>query len=148
MHEHKGYRYLDDLTYADVAFAAEGHSLAELFTSATDALTNSMVVDLGTIAATMRVQENLRAVNEADLLHRFLQRLVFHKDVDQLLLRVEQLHIATTKDGHLQLDGTLCGEKIDPRKHELIVDVKAVTHHRFEVKKVGLLWTATVILDV
>ena len=40
------------------------------------------------------------------------------------------------------------GEKIDPAKHHLKVDVKAVTYHMLEVKRENSLWTAQVILDI
>jgi SHS2 domain-containing protein len=40
------------------------------------------------------------------------------------------------------------GEPIDLNKHELLVDVKAVTMHLFEVKKLNGEWFARVIVDV
>ena len=40
------------------------------------------------------------------------------------------------------------GEKIDMKKHEMLVDVKAVTMHMFEVKKEKNIWKARVVLDV
>ena len=39
------------------------------------------------------------------------------------------------------------GEELYPEKHELLVDVKAVTLHRFCVEKKESGWEATVILD-
>jgi len=49
---------------------------------------------------------------------------------------------------HLVLTGEAYGEKIDPSKHELIVDVKAVTLHRFGVTQIEEGWIASVILDI
>ncbi len=40
------------------------------------------------------------------------------------------------------------GEKIDSGKHDLVVDVKAVTLHRFRVEKTQRGWEAVVILDI
>ncbi|OYT40589.1 hypothetical protein B6U80_02575 [Candidatus Pacearchaeota archaeon ex4484_26] len=40
------------------------------------------------------------------------------------------------------------GEKIDVKRHQSLVDVKAVTMHLFEVKKQGKYWKARVVLDV
>ncbi len=34
------------------------------------------------------------------------------------------------------------------KKHDLIVDVKAVTLHRFEVKQTETGWKASIILDI
>ena len=40
------------------------------------------------------------------------------------------------------------GEPIDPQRHRLRVDVKAVTLHRFSIEKTAQGWEATVILDI
>ncbi|NTV43837.1 MAG: archease, partial [Syntrophobacteraceae bacterium] len=40
------------------------------------------------------------------------------------------------------------GEKIDPDRHDLIVDVKAVTFHHFRVEQTRHGWEAMVILDL
>ena len=47
---------------------------------------------------------------------------------------------------HLTAEAT--GEKLNPLRHELLVDVKAVTLHRFTVKQTPEGWEATVILDI
>jgi SHS2 domain-containing protein len=39
-------------------------------------------------------------------------------------------------------------ERIDPAVHRFVVDVKAVTMHRFSVRREGGIWTATVVFDV
>jgi len=40
------------------------------------------------------------------------------------------------------------GEAIEPQKHRLIVDVKAVTMHLFRVTKTTQGWEAVVVLDI
>ena len=40
------------------------------------------------------------------------------------------------------------GEVIDRERHELLVDVKAVTMHHFKVEETAEGWTATVVLDI
>ena len=40
------------------------------------------------------------------------------------------------------------GEQIDPGKHELIVDVKAVTLHMFKVEQTPRGWDTFIILDI
>ena len=50
------------------------------------------------------------------------------------------------KECHLIAE--MLGEVIDMEKHELLVDVKAVTWHMFQLKKEDGKWNAFVILDV
>ena len=141
------YRYLEDIAIADVAFEARGKTLVELFTASADALMNVMVEDL----ATIRSRETLEigvAQEEADLLlFDFLNELIFHKDARRLLLRVSSLTISR-QDGRFSLRAFLSGEEIDPARHRLNVDVKAVTLHRFRVEETDTGWEATVVLDI
>ena len=141
------YRYLEDWTFADVAFEAKGKTLEELFQSALDATLNIMVSDLSLIEPQESIQEHLTAESEAELLHEFLEKIVYHKDADQLMLKMNQISINRT-NGKYHLDADLWGEKLDPKKHELVTDVKAITHHRFSVTHEKSEWRATVVLDV
>ncbi len=141
------YRYLDDIATADVAFEAWGQTLEELFIAAADATMNVMVEDLTTIIP--REHRTIRA--EADaidmLLFEFLQELIYYKDAERLLLRVSRVHI-DRRDDHALLAAEASGEELDPQKHELLVDVKAVTLHRFQVERTADGWRAMVILDI
>ena len=47
-----------------------------------------------------------------------------------------------------RLHGELTGEAIDPARHELRADVKAVTKHLYEVRLNGGQWKARVVLDI
>jgi len=67
--------------------------------------------------------------------------------VDKLFQRVPYVEILKDKNiYHLTAEAT--GEKLNPLGHELLVDVKAVTLHRFTVKQTPEGWEATVILDI
>ena len=141
------YRYLEEIATADVAFEAWGSTIEGTFIAAADATMNVMVSDLATIAP--REQRPLRAEAEAldMLLFELLQELVYFKDAEQLLLRVSQVRIQP-KSGGWVLGADSYGERIDPRKHELIVDVKAVTLHRFQLEQTAEGWHVSVILDI
>ncbi|HYS42388.1 MAG TPA: archease [Geobacteraceae bacterium] len=141
------YRYLDDIAVADVAFEAWGATMEEMFTASADATMNVMVEDLATIQGLETLEIDLQN-GEADLLlFNFLNELIFHKDARRLLLRVSALAISR-HSGLFSLHAVLSGEEIDPARHQLNVDVKAVTLHRFRVEETGTGWKATVILDI
>jgi SHS2 domain-containing protein len=141
------YRYLPDIAIADVAFEAWADTLEGLFAAAADATMNVMVGDLATIA-----EHESRAVQAEDtevdmLLFQLLQELIFFKDAEKLLLRVKHIEIRQI-DGRFRLTAEARGEPLDPTRHDLVVDVKAVTLHRFNVKQTASGWEATVILDI
>ena len=141
------YRYLEEIATADVAFEALGVTLEETFLAAADATLNTMVEEIGTVAPLERRVFSLTADSLDLLLFEFLQELVYHKDADQLLLRVRDLRIEETGSG-VRLHAETIGETIDPARHPLLADVKAVTLHRLSVEKTPSGWRAVVVLDV
>jgi len=141
------YQYLEDVATADVAFKVWGSTIEEMFVAAADASMNVMVEDLASIMMREHRALNLEAESIDMLLFELLQELIFYKDAEQLLLRVPQVFIQQ-KNKHFTLKAEAYGEVLDPQKHDLNVDVKAVTLHRFRVEKTGEGWKATVILDI
>jgi SHS2 domain-containing protein len=141
------YEFVDALTVADIAFRAWGRDLEETFVSAADAVMNAMVEDLDAIQP--RDTRILSVEHEAldMLLFNFLQELVYYKDAEQLLLRIQQLRMAYESEPY-SLHATAVGEPIDPDRHRMRVDVKAVTLHRFSLTQTQRGWEATVILDI
>lgn len=142
-----GYTYLEELTTADIAFEASGKTLEELFQAAADATTNLMLTDLTVLADQEQREIVLEADNIEYLLYDFLGRLLYYKDSERLLLRVPNVEVKN-EDSRFQLRAVAVGEQIDPHKHPLGVDVKAVTMHKFKVVPGPQGWKATVILDV
>ena len=141
------YKYRDDLTKSDVAFEAWGGTLEELIEAAGDATLNVMVEDLSSISPaetrTIQVEEESPEL----LLFQLLQELIYYKDAEELLLRYRKAQVEE-KGGKLLAIAEAAGERIDPERHALIVDVKAVTLHRFKVVEENGIWRATVVLDV
>jgi len=141
------YKFLEGLTMADIAFEASGKTLEELFISAADAITNTQIEDLKQIKAAETKEFSLDAADEEHLLHDFLQELIFFKDSELLLFRGYSLTIKKGGKGYI-LTVKAEGDKLDPKKHTLLVDVKAVSWHMFKVERTKAGWKATVIIDV
>lgn len=144
------YRYLEGLTMADVAFEATGKTLEGMFISAADALMATEVKVLKKVEQKVEKSFELKAADEERLLHDFLQELIFYKDAERLLFSGYELKI--TKEagakGGFMLSAKAKGEPLDMKKHELLVDVKAVSWHKFKVEKTARGWKAVVIIDV
>jgi len=141
-----GYRLLEGLTQADVAFRAEEESLEELFRTAWRA-TLELMLPAARLEA--RERRHIEAANPALdlLLFDFLGELIYYKDAEGLLLDLESLAVQGGPGGY-RLVAEAAGEAVDPARHELGLDVKAVTLHHLAVERVPLGWQATVVLDV
>jgi SHS2 domain-containing protein len=141
------FRFVDDLSIADVAFEAWGNTQEELFISSAAALLNTMV-DVPEEVARQQEITILLDHEELDmLLFSFLQELIFYKDARRLLLHADTVLIEE-RQGIYRLEAVVSGEQIDAARHRLLVDVKAVTLHRFKVVFADNLWQAVVVLDV
>jgi SHS2 domain-containing protein len=139
------FRFLEDVAIADAAFEAQGKTLEELF--ATCALATFEVM-----AQTKRVEpkEKIKIELEHDkidaLLFDWLAELIYLKDAKEMFFGKFDLKI--NKKNKYILKGQVFGEKIDYKKHKVKVDVKAVTLHLFEVKKLKKNWKARIVLDI
>ncbi len=141
------YRYLDEMATADVAFQAEAPDLEALFITAAEATVHVMIDDLTAIRRRTERRVTLQAEDIELLLFQFLQEFVFFKDAEGLLLLPEKVEIVQQPQKH-RLKATVCGEVIDRNRHDLIVDIKAVTLHRFRVTQTDSGWETLVVLDI
>jgi SHS2 domain-containing protein len=141
------YRFREDVAIADVAFEAWGSTLEELFVAAADATANTMAENLEAIEDRERRPIRLEEGSADLLLYRLLEELIYFKDAEGLLLRVPAVSIRT-RNGALVLEAEARGEPLDPLRHRLQADVKAVTLHRLRVEKTAEGWEASVVLDI
>lgn len=141
------FRFHDELSTADVAFEAWGSTQEEMFISSAAALLSTMAEAPDQVARRQELTIRLEHDELDLLLFSFLQELIFYKDSRRLLLHADTVRIEEQKD-KLALEAVVSGEQIDAARHRLLVDVKAVTMHRFQVGYKGNAWKAVVVLDV
>jgi SHS2 domain-containing protein len=141
------FRFLDDVALADSAFEASGESPSELFVAAAHAVIETMVNPQTVRPVERRMIERREETLEA-LLFEWLSEIVFLKDADAILFRDVQAEVTEAPPETWHLNGTLRGEAIDPARHELRADVKAVTKHLYGIRREGDRWIARVVLDI
>lgn len=140
------FTFLEDVALADAAFEATGDSPSELFLAAAEAVIETMV-DRHTVSAAMQRIVQQQEDDIETLLFDWLSQIVFLKDAEGLVFREAAVEV-DRRQGKWQLRGTLSGEAINPARHELRADVKAVTKHLYEVKQKDGRWYARVVLDI
>ena len=141
------YEYLEESVTSDVTFRAWGHDLNELFMAAADATTNVMVQPLDAVRPLRAIPVSVTADALDLLLLRFLEELIYRKDVEGLLLRAADVHVEHGASG-AHATAELRGEPLDPARHDLRADVKAVTLYGLRVEPTPAGWEAEVTLDV
>jgi len=141
------YKLLEGVALADVAYEAYGETMEELFANVGEAVEQTMV-DTVTVTPSQSSKCKVQNAKLEDLLLDFLNRLVFLKDSKQTLFSRFDIKIKKLDAEGYRLNASCWGEKIDPVKHKLRCDVKAVTRHLLEIKKIKNYYRATVVLDI
>ena len=143
------WEFLDDGVTSDVTFRATGPDLDALFTAAAEATTTAMIEEAATtVRPTIEVPVAVTAPALDLLLMRFLDELLFYKDARGLVLRAESVAVRGDDAAGWTAHATLRGEPIDPTRHALAADVKAVTLYGLRVAPAATGWQAEVTLDV
>lgn len=139
------FNFLEGIVTADVAVEVRGKTIEDLFATAALALFEVMV---RTETVQPQREKKIRLEGQAvdRLLYDWLSELVYLKDVDSMLFCRFDLLIKH-QNGY-QLDATIAGEEINPKRHELRADVKAVTFHRFRVEESQGVWSAEIVFDI
>ena len=139
---------------ADLGLRVEAATRAALFEEAGRAFTALIVEEPDTaVRERERLDVALTAADPADLLFDWLHALLVAFEVRHLLLvrfavELEELDKLEALEGGLQLRASAWGERVDPARHRLVREVKAITYHGLWLRPQGAGWAAEVIVDV
>lgn len=134
---------------ADFGVEAEGPTLAALFAAAARGMF-AVVTDPAMVRPAREWPVAVSAPDLELLLHAFLDELLYLHLVWRVLVAdlgpVEVREPAAGAEG--QVRAVARGEPLDPTRHELRVEIKAVTLHGLRVERSGAGWRARVVFDV
>ncbi|MDX1632153.1 MAG: archease [Thermoanaerobaculia bacterium] len=131
---------------ADIGFEVEAPTLSELFREAAVGLARCISSEEGLEPREEHPVERTAASLE-DLLVEWLEEQVFLCDTIGLLVSDVEAEVEESGDG-FRVRGTLAGDRFDPDRHGLKVQVKAVTYHELEVENREGDWFARIIFDI
>jgi SHS2 domain-containing protein len=128
---------------ADLGLRIRAPDLDRLFGEAARALFSVIVEDLGTIRAQQRLDVELTSDDREYLLFDWLRELLYHFDTEHLVLGRFEVRVEGNR-----LKGTAWGEPLDPARHVLLHEVKAITYHGLRLEPADGDWLAEVIVDI
>lgn len=140
------HKFIEDFATADIAFEASGKDLNELFKSAAEALFE-ILSNVKKVNKSISKKIGLKNKVIENLLYDFLSEILYIKDLDFMIFSNCDIKITESKSGY-ELDAIIYGEKINPKKHELHSDAKAITLHQFSIDKTKNGYKAFVIVDI
>ena len=128
---------------ADVGVRGIGATKGEAFEQASLALT-AVVAELETIEPAEPLEITCAADDDEMLLVEWLSRLVYEMSTRRMLFSRIDIFV-----GEKELRARIWGEAIDAEKHNLAVEVKAVTYHDLVVDQMADgSWKAQCVVDV
>ena len=139
-----GYAFIDHT--ADVAADLTGRSAEELFSSAAQALTDT-ITDLSTVAPVVTQSVTLESSSLEDLLVDWLNELLYRFEVQNLLVSDATVTLRETA-GRWNLEGRVAGETFDPAKHPSRVLVKGATYHGLHITREQATWKTRIVFDI
>ena len=134
---------------ADIMFRAYGSTQEEMLSHAASALFKTMV-DPATIAVRESWTVEIEAPDLESLAYQWLSEIVFLFETESAVFStfiVRLTQVGDAPDETIKLHAEIGGERIDLNRHAFGTEVKAVTRHKFGIKKNDL-WCIQVVLDV
>ena len=128
---------------ADLGLRARADELNQLFADAAAGLFSIVVPDLTTVRPTESVELKVASDDLDLLLFDWLNDLLYIYETQRLLLSRFEVRVEQTS-----LKATAWGEPIDPARHVLDHEVKAITYHGLKVEREDGGWIAEVIVDI
>ncbi|MEW6144701.1 MAG: archease [Thermodesulfobacteriota bacterium] len=128
---------------ADIGVRVSGGDMAELLKNAALALMSLITVPESVRPAEEAVFEAEAETGE-ELLIKMLSEILYLHKVRKMVFCEADIKLA---DGY-RLKAKLKGEKIDPGRHELQLDIKAATYHNLKIQRVNDRFMAEIIFDI
>jgi SHS2 domain-containing protein len=128
---------------ADLGLRIRADGLNDLFADAARGLFSVMVANLDGAQAVAEARVELKADDLEQLLHDWLAELLYTFSGRRIILTEFSVQIDA-----LKLTAVVRGEPIDPSRHQLDAEVKAITWHGLKVERFGNGWLAEVIVDI
>jgi SHS2 domain-containing protein len=131
---------------ADVGIFGVGSSLEEAFQEGAKALFQVMA-DIGNIEPKNETTVKVEAPDEEALFVEWLNALLAQKDVEDMFFSDFMVSIERVQETFV-LTGVAKGERTNPEKHHLKIEVKAATYSQLKIEKSGKMFRAQCVVDV
>lgn len=120
-----------------------GDSQADLFANSATALFDVMA-NIENVEVKEKIPLEVEGTDRDDLMVNWMRELLYLYQGSGYLLK--EFNIREVKDTIVRAE--VCGEKIDPDRHEIKQEIGAVAFHKSRMQKTGNQWIAQVIFEI
>ncbi len=133
---------------ADVQVRSWGPSLEEAFSQTAYSLMATITPNLKKITPKIEKKIIIKAEDKEALLFDFLSEFLYIFDVDELVF--SQIYVSKIEkfNDNYKLQATLKGEKFDLVKHEIGIEVKAITYSFLNIEEKHASTIIDIVFDI
>ena len=133
---------------ADVQVRSWGASLEEAFSQTAYSLMATITPDLKKITPKIEKEITIKAEDKEALLFDFLSEFLYIFDVDELVF--SQIYVSKIEkfNDNYKLQAILKGEKFDLDKHEIGIEVKAITYSFLNIEEKHASTIIDIVFDI
>ncbi|MHA1349380.1 MAG: archease [Promethearchaeota archaeon] len=133
---------------ADVQVRSWGSSLEEAFSQTAYSLMATITPNLKKIIPKVERELTVEAEDKEALLFDFLSEFLYIFDVDELVFNQIYVRSIEKFNDNYKLRATLKGEKFDLDKHEIGIEVKAITYSFLNIEEKRESTTIDIVFDI
>jgi len=131
----------------DVGLRVQADTLPQLFERAAES-TFRVLTDLEDVRPAVPSTVSVRASDREALMVRWLSELNYRHAAHRQLYGAFAVSSVEEQDEEWVLEATVRGEPIDPERHVVHTEIKAVTFHGLEIQRTDDGWILRVIFDM
>ena len=128
---------------ADIGIKIKAPTLEQLFILAAEGMFE-IIIPNRKVNSLENIKVQVNAIDREELLINWLSELNYLFQTQQFLLNtVSEIQVSDKS-----LSAKISGEKIDPARHPVETEIKAITFHKLYIRQEKTKWTAQVIFDI
>jgi len=127
----------------DIRIKVFGNSIEELFANAGFALSD-LITDADKINTELSETIEVSGIDREELIVNWLAELNYLFITEEKVFNKFEIERITENE----LTATVLGEKVNPHRHPLKNEIKAVTFHDLQIKQVHKRWETKIVFDI
>ncbi len=135
------YQVIEDKNIADINLKIWANTKEALFNEIISAFSNQ-ITQTDKIKKKIKEEIILKEKNFSDLVFGFIEKLIYFKDAKNLIFKEGKIVLSNN-----QIKGYLFGQKIN-QDLPIKIDIKAITYHKFRVKKEKNFYCLYLVFDI
>lgn len=135
------YQIIEDKNLADIYLKVWAKTKKDLFNEIVSTFSNQITYT-DRVKKEIKEKINLKEKNFSDLVFKFIEKLIYLKDVKNLIFKKGEIVLKNN-----QIKGYLFGQKIN-QDLPIKLDIKAITYHKFKVRKEKNFYYLYLVFDI